>query len=96
MGEQLAVADAGAGAGAGVKPEFENSTSIPSSSLTEKNCTRSVREGAGDSTSPSIEENVGDSGSWSTSGDNSPGNGSDCSAIWKEEIESEAAMDKAG
>lgn len=42
--------------------EFGKVVPIPASSSTEKNCTRSVREGVGDSRSPSSEK-VGDNGS---------------------------------
>lgn len=58
-----------------------NSIPISKSSLLEKKVTRSVREGVGDSTSPSSEEKVGDSGS--ASGDRSPGNPSGWSGSWR-------------
>lgn len=71
----------GTAGGAGGGTAAGNSIPISKSSLLEKKVTRSVREGVGESTSPSSEEKVGDSGS--ASGDRSPGNPNGWSASWR-------------
>lgn len=67
--------------GSAADNEGGNSSPISRSSLFEKKVTKSVREGVGESTSPSSEEKVGDSGS--ASGDRSPGKASGGSASWR-------------